>query len=216
MTKGRFSARTATAVAVAASITCSVTAILATPATAQTLTSVDNLGRPSPAVLSSAEDLAYSLPPQLRDGLLAAVTFFTGDNADPNLLPENGPAFSQFIWPTVSRGCIDGGGDSVASAIAVPGPADLPLPGVAPGAAAFVFTALGTPAATDSTLNVRWINVTTGRAGATTLQPTGINPTGPATVNGTADVGSGHVFALVDGTVNGCYFPPTVASFNVP
>ncbi|MDY6049526.1 MAG: hypothetical protein SPI77_03030 [Corynebacterium sp.] len=178
------------------------------------LSSTDALGRPTPAILAAATQLAATLPPPLREKLLAAVAFYTGDGA--GLVPENGPAIAQFLWPTAARGCIGGQGDSVASAVAIPGPADLPLPGVEPQHTAFIVTALGTPAAKSSTMLVRWANLTTGATGVTPLSPTGINPTGPATVNGTAAIGSGHIVALVDGSVNGCYFPPTVASFPVP
>ena len=187
----------------------------ATAATAQSSSSsTDNLGRPNQDILNAATNWAETLPAPLKDQVLAAVGFF-GDNGEGKV-PQNGPVISQFLWPTVSRGCIAGGGDSVGSAVAVPGPADLPLPGVEPGNTAFVFTALGTDGARDTDMTVQWINLATFHTETTRLEVSpDLNPDGPATVSGTAATGGGPVLALVHGHVNGCYFPPTVASFSV-
>lgn len=187
----------------------------ATAATAQSSSSsTDNLGRPNQDILNAATNWAETLPAPLKDQVLAAVGFF-GDNGEGKV-PQNGPVISQFLWPTVSRGCIAGGGDSVGSAVAVPGPADLPLPGVEPGNTAFVFTSLGTDGARDTDMTVQWINLTTLHTETTRLEASpDLNPDGPATVTGTAATGGGPVLALIHGHVNGCYFPPTVASFSV-
>ncbi|MDD7585706.1 MAG: hypothetical protein SPK00_06020 [Corynebacterium glucuronolyticum] len=187
----------------------------ATAATAQSSSSsTDNLGRPNQDILNAATNWAETLPAPLKDQILAAVGFF-GDNGEGKI-PLNGPVISQFLWPTVSRGCIAGNGDSVGSAVAVPGPADLPLPGVEPGNTAFVFTALGTDGARDTDMTVQWINLTTLHTETTRLEVSpDLNPDGPATVTGTAATGGGPVLALIHGHVNGCYFPPTVASFSV-
>ncbi|MCI6207065.1 MAG: hypothetical protein MR654_09185 [Corynebacterium glucuronolyticum] len=187
----------------------------ATAATAQSSSSsTDNLGRPNQDILNAATNWAETLPAPLKNQILAAVGFF-GDNGEGKI-PLNGPVISQFLWPTVSRGCIAGNGDSVGSAVAVPGPADLPLPGVEPGNTAFVFTALGTDGARDTDMTVQWINLTTLHTETTRLEVSpDLNPDGPATVTGTAATGGGPVLALIHGHVNGCYFPPTVASFSV-
>ena len=103
------------------------------------------------------------------------------------------------------------------SAIAVPGPAEIPAPGAAEGQTAFVFTALGTaPAAPEQGgMTVNWANINTLRTGATSLGNHGINPDGPATLSGTADTGHGTVVAVVSGTVHTedgpCTFIPTAA-----
>lgn len=197
-----------------AAVGIAVTATATTPVAAAQ-SSTDPLGRPNQQILDAATSWANTLPAPFKEKVLAAVDFF-GDHGEGKV-PLEGPVISQFLWPTVSCGCIAAGGDSVASAVAVPGPANLPLPGVEPGHTAFVFTALGTPGAMDSDITVRWINLSTFASATTRLEPSeDLNPSGPATVVGDAPTGSGPVLALVDGHVNGCYFPPTVASFSVP
>ena len=186
--------------------------------------SIDDLGRPTPLAVAKVNEFARKpfVPAEAADALRAAVSFFagTGEIGGPPL-PSDAPTFAQFIWPTVSLDCIGEGLHSTASAIAVPGPAEIPTPGAGPGQAAFVFTALGTPpAATDQgLLNAYWINLDTLRTGVTPLVNNGINPLGPATLSGTADTGSGRVLAVVGGSVrtstNVCAFAPTAASFHV-
>ncbi|MCT1412326.1 Rv1157c family protein [Corynebacterium sanguinis] len=185
---------------------------------------IDDLGRPTPLAVAKVNEFASQpfVPAEAADALRAAVSFFagTGEIGGPPL-PSDAPTFAQFIWPTVSLDCIGEGLHSTASAIAVPGPAEIPTPGAGPGQAAFVFTALGTPpAATDQgLLNAYWINLDTLRTGVTPLVNNGINPLGPATLSGTADTGSGRVLAVVGGSVrtstNVCAFAPTAASFHV-
>ncbi|WP_297009372.1 hypothetical protein [uncultured Corynebacterium sp.] len=184
---------------------------------------VDDLGRPSPELLDRLEHFADrpGLPEQVKDTLLRVIGFFRGDGDAGVELPENGPVFTQFGWPTVATDCIGGTSNAVGTAIAVPGPAPLPLPGVGPGQTAFVFTALGTgPAAArqTTTMQVDWLNVADGRTGRTPLVPGGLNTGGPATVNGLADTGSGPVVGVLSGGVTtdeepgpaNCEFAPTV------
>ena len=134
---------------------------------------------------------------------------------------EGGPHFEQFYWPTVSGKCIGGQGDSVGSAIAVPGPTEIPAPGAKDGETAFLFTALGTSPAAEHQggMNVQWVNLDTMRTGITPLSNHVINPDGPATLSGTASTGKGTIVAMVSGTVNTqeqpCNFVPTAAIYEV-
>lgn len=184
---------------------------------------VDHLGRPTPEILDQLEDFANQpgMPEEVSSTLLRVISFFRGDGEPGVDLPEDGPVFTQFGWPTVATNCIGGTSNAVGTAIAVPGPATLPLPGVGAGQTAFVFTALGTgPAAADQTtaMQVHWLNVADGRMGQTPLTPTGINADGPGTVNGLADTGSGPVVAVLSGGITtdeesgpaNCEFAPTV------
>src|SRR5699024_12729221 len=82
------------------------------------------------------------------------------------------------------------------AAPAIPGPADLPVPGVPHGQLAFVFTALGTEGVAEhqaQPMTVESLNINNGRRGSTPLTYNGINEEGPATVNGVADTGPGQV-----------------------
>uniref|UniRef100_A0ABS1FN99 Secreted protein n=1 Tax=Corynebacterium antarcticum TaxID=2800405 RepID=A0ABS1FN99_9CORY len=189
---------------------------------------VDHLGRPAPHILQQLRDLAAQefLPEKIRDMLLAAVGFFEGGGEPGAPLPENAPVFAQFGWPTVAENCIGGENRATGTAIAVPGPADLPLPGVPAGHATFVFTALGTGRVAENqqaSMQVRWINISNLRTGVTPLTYTGINPDGPATIAGTADTGTGTIVALLDGGVtttgdggdSTCRFLPTTGIFDV-
>lgn len=185
---------------------------------------LDELGRPTQPVIDAVNHFADQpfVPDSVADALRAAMDFYGGgDHIGGPDLPEDAPHFAQFFWPTVSLNCIGPGLHSTASAIAVPGPAEIPAPGAPAGHAAFVFTALGTPpaAAEQNGMNVYWVNVSTGRTGVTPLGNNGINPAGPATLSGIADTGPGHVLAAVAGAVrttsNTCLFAPTAASFIV-
>ncbi|WKD57896.1 hypothetical protein CAPI_06780 [Corynebacterium capitovis DSM 44611] len=189
---------------------------------------VDHLGRPTPEVVKRVNEFAAQpfIPQQVADALHNAIGFFAGDGQQggPDL-PDDAPAISQFLWPTVSLNCLGDGLHSTASAIAVPGPAQLPAPGAPAGHTSFVFTALGTPAAAaeQGDMRVYWVNLTTGRTGVTALGNTGLNPNGPATLSATAETGSGVVVAAAEGSVHTvaaggtstCAFAPTVAGFTV-
>lgn len=216
---------TRAAVAASAALALALPAAIA-PAQAQA--PIDNLGRPAPYILDQIETASKNpaIPADVASALTAAVEFFRGSGKPGVEVPVNGPAFTQFVWPTVASQCIGGKNDAVGTAIAVPGPAPLPLPGVRAGEAGFVFTALGTgPAAAQqtATMNVHWLNTSNGKFGTTQLKPTGINADGPTTVNGTAPTGSGNIIAVLEGGVtaaeetgpSNCNFLPTVALVNV-
>lgn len=181
---------------------------------------VDTLGRPSPAVLQQIRNAADTpgLPENIRDMMLAAVSFFSGDMGGGPEIPEGGPRIHQFGWPSVAGHCIGGAMDSVGSALAVVGPSEIPSPGAAEGQTTFLFTALGTaPAEQDQqdAMRVHWVNLSTLRFGNTPLANHGINPDGPATVSGTADTGRGLILAAVEGAVRTgdglCSYSPTAA-----
>ncbi|GAB2508472.1 hypothetical protein CATRI_04685 [Corynebacterium atrinae] len=212
-------------VAVAAASAIALTGLLApSAASASSLpqSPLDELGRPTPQVTQQVRDFANHpwLPKEISDAVLSALAFYAGNGNGSEggvPLPVDGPGFTQFIWPTVSGKCIEGGLDAVGSAIAVPGPTTIPAPGAADGQTAFLFTALGTSpaAANQGELFVHWFNLTNLRHGITSLDNNGINPEGPATVSGTANTGHGTVVAVVSGNVrtetNSCHFIPTAA-----
>lgn len=199
----------------------SIPATLAPAASANPL--VDNLGRPSPEVLAQLEKISPQLPEELGGTLDRLISFIRGDGEPGVDIPQNGPAFTQFGWPTIAGNCIGGESNAVGLASAVPGPAPLPLPGVKAGQVNFVFTALGTGTVAkqqNTSMNVHWVNINNAKFGTTQLGYNGINPEGPATVNGAADTGNGLVLALLEGGVttnnedaapSDCNFIPTAA-----
>ncbi len=142
-----------------------------------------------------------------------------------------GPAFGpdapptqDFMYPSISNGCLKDGGNVLATAISVAGPAQIPAPGPGAGQTAYVFTAVGTPAPAAEQklpLNVTWVNLTTGKSGSATLEPrSDINPEGPTTLTAIADTGSGSIISTVFGQVTTiekqCQFMPTIGSTVVP
>ncbi len=169
------------------------------------------------------------IPAQIKATLEKVITFLDGSGGGgPDLPPSDGPRIAQFLYPTIGKGCISDSGDSVGTALAVPGPATLPPPGPAAGQAGFVFTALGTkkPTAVQSApITVQWANIDTRRSGTTVLtDEAGINPDGPATLSGIADTGAGRVVAVVSGSLTTaadgadprtCSFAPTLGFFSV-
>lgn len=127
------------------------------------------------------------------------------------------------MYPSISNGCLSDGGNVIATAISVAGPAKIPSPGPAAGQTAYVFTAVGTPApaAEQLPLNVTWVNLTTGRSGSATLKPNPeINAQGPTTLTAIADTGSGSIMSTIFGQVTTvdkqCTFLPTIGSTVVP
>ncbi|MCV7011637.1 Rv1157c family protein, partial [Mycolicibacterium madagascariense] len=134
------------------------------------------------------------------------------------------PTTQDFMYPSISNGCLADGGNVLASAISVAGPASIPKPGPGPGQTAYVFTAMGTPgpaAEQKLPLNVTWVNLTTGKSGTATLKPQAdINPAGPTTLTVIADTGSGSVMSTIFGQVTTtdkqCQFMPTIGSTVVP
>ncbi len=143
--------------------------------------------------------------------------------AAPSFDP-NSPPTQDFMYPSISNGCLKDGGNVIATALAVAGPAKIPTPGPGPGQTAYVFTAVGTPAPAAEQklpLNVTWVNLTTGRSGSATLKPNpGINPDGPTTLTAIVDTGSGSIMSTIFGQVTTldkqCTFMPTIGSSVVP
>jgi hypothetical protein len=134
------------------------------------------------------------------------------------------PVTQDFMYPSISNGCLQDGGNVLATAISVAGPAKIPAPGPAAGQTAYVFTAVGTPAPAAEQklpLNVTWVNLTTGKSGSATLKPrSNINPDGPTTLTAIVDTGSGSIISTIFGQVTTtekqCQFLPTIGSTVVP
>ena len=154
-----------------------------------------------------------------------------GPDAVPAAAPVPGPGFGpdapttqDFMYPSISNGCLKDGGNVLATAISVAGPATIPKPGPVAGQTAYVFTAMGTPgpaAEQKLPLNVTWVNLTTGKSGTATLKPQAdINPAGPTTLTAIADTGSGSIMSTIFGQVTTtekqCQFMPTIGSTVVP
>src|SRR5215208_1953652 len=64
-------------------------------------------------------------------------------DANPSFGPD-APPTQDFMYPSISNGCLSDGGNVLATAISVAGPAKIPAPGPAAGQTAYVFTAIGT------------------------------------------------------------------------
>ncbi|MEV6767173.1 hypothetical protein AB0N05_00925 [Nocardia sp. NPDC051030] len=186
---------------------------------------------PQQAILDQAKQILSSLnlPQSVKDTLSKIITFLDGSGGGGVDVPKDGPVISQFLWPTVGKGCIGSGSDSVGTALAVPGPATLPPPGPAAGSAGFVFTALGTKQPTviqNPPMTVQWLNLDTRASGIQNLTDEAkINPDGPATLSAIVPTGSGRVVAVVSGSLTTqadeasqpitCSFLPTVGFFTV-
>ena len=142
---------------------------------------------------------------------------------NPQFGPD-APPTQDFMFPSISNGCLKDGGNVLATALSVAGPAKIPAPGPGPGQTAYVFTAVGTPgpaAEQRLPLNVTWVNLTTGKSGSATLKPRpDINPEGPTTLSAIVDTGSGSVMSTIFGQVTTtemqCQFMPTIGSTVVP
>lgn len=145
----------------------------------------------------------------------------------PGTMPDFGPdapTTQDFMYPSISNGCGADGGNVLATAISVAGPAKIPAPGPVAGQTAYVFTAVGTPgpaAVQKLPLNVTWVNLSTGKSGTATLKPQAdINPDGPTTLTAIADTGSGSIMSTIFGQVSTtekqCQFMPTIGSTVVP
>ncbi len=149
------------------------------------------------------------------------------DVAAPAPAPDFGPdapVKQDFLYPSISNGCLSDGGNVLATAISVAGPAKIPAPGPGPGQTAYVFTAVGTPgpaAVQKLPLNVTWVNLSTGRSGSATLKPRpDINPDGPTTLTAIVDTGPGSIMSTIFGQITTtemqCQFMPTIGSTVVP
>jgi hypothetical protein len=134
------------------------------------------------------------------------------------------PVTQDFLYPSISNNCLADGGNVLATAISVAGPAKIPTPGPGPGQTAYVFTAIGTPGPAEEQklpLNVTWVNLSTGMSGSATLTPRpDINPAGPTTLTAIVDTGAGSVMSTIFGQVTTterqCQFMPTIGSTVVP
>jgi hypothetical protein len=185
------------------------------------------------AILDTAQRLlnAVSLPPQVRTTLQGVIDFLSSGpsgGGGPGI-PQNGPLIAQFLYPSVGQDCIGPGADSVGTALAVPGPAELPPPGPQSGQAGFVFTALGTKGLTheqNPPMTVQWYNLDTNQGGTQVLTDAAhINPSGPATLSTVANTGAGRVVAVISGSLTTrpapdqppitCSFLPTMGFFTV-
>ncbi|MCQ9167412.1 hypothetical protein HMPREF2787_04725 [Corynebacterium sp. HMSC061H03] len=193
--------------------------------------SLDSLNIASPNLYGNARDIINSpgVPEEISSALNKGIDFLTGEGeGEPGFkVPEGAPKTNQFLLPTVADKCIGGEGRSFGLATTVPGPADLPLPGVPENQLGFIFTGLGTKQLAkqqDTEMNVYWVNVANGKYGKTTLENNGINAEeGPGAVNGTADTGKGVVIAVMQGGITtqeesgatNCNYTPTAGVFPV-
>ena len=166
---------------------------------------------------ASAPPAAAPAPPAPAGGAPAPAA------ATPGFGPD-APPTQDFMYPSIGQACLADGGNSIAPALSVAGPARIPTPGPGPGQTAYVFTAVGTSGPADVQklpLNVTWVNLTTGKSGSATLKPRpDINPAGPTTLTAIADTGSGSIMSTIFGQVTTkdkqCQFMPTIGSTVVP
>src|SRR5699024_8785105 len=141
--------------------------------------SLDPLGRPTEPVLQAMENLGEQqwIPEDTRGTIARLVGFFRGPGDPGTPLPENGPGLAQ-----------------------LPGPAELPVPGVPHGPLGSVLPAPGpegVAARQAQPMPVDRLNIHGGRRGSTPLTDSGITAGGPATVTGLADTGAGQVLTLL-------------------
>jgi hypothetical protein len=173
---------------------------------------------PDAAPAPEAAPAPDAVPAPAPDGAAAP-----GPAPAPNAGPD-ATVTQDFMYPSISNGCTKDGGNVLATAISVAGPAKIPDPGPGPGQTAYVFTAIGTPgpaAEQKLPLNVTWVNLTTGKSGGATLKPqSNINPDGPTTLTAIVDTGSGSIMSTIFGQVSTtekqCQFMPTIGSTVVP
>jgi hypothetical protein len=179
-----------------------------------------------PEVAPAPEAALPAIPPT-PEAAPAAVALAAASPAPAGAVPSfdpNSPPTQDFMYPSISNGCLKDGGNVIATAIAVAGPAKIPAPGPTAGQTAYVFTAVGTPAPAAEQklpLNVTWVNLTNGRSGSVTLKPNPqINPQGPTTLTAMADTGPGSIMSTIFGQVTTvdkqCTFMPTIGSTVVP
>ncbi|WP_194826544.1 hypothetical protein [Nocardia sp. XZ_19_231] len=200
------------------------------PAVAGLVAGPADVASPQTALLDQARALlaTLNLPPAIKATLERIITFLDGSGGGGPELPQDGPVIAQFLYPTIGKGCIGDGADSVGTALAVAGPAQLPPPGPAAGQAGFVFTALGTKAPTgeqNPPMTVQWLNLDTRQSAIQTLTDEAkINPGGPATLSAVANTGHGRVVAVISGSLTTaaegaaprtCTFMPTLGFFTV-
>ncbi|MBV8181820.1 MAG: hypothetical protein JOY55_21045 [Mycobacterium sp.] len=186
------------------------------PATAVPVAAPVPPAGPAPAAAPAAPPAAAAAP-------APAPAAAANPPVAPGFSPDSPPT-QEFMYPSISNGCAADGGNVLATALSVAGPAKIPTPGPQAGQTAYVFTAIGTPGPADVQklpLNVTWVNLTTGKSGSATLKPQpDINPAGPTTLTAIADTGSGSVMSTIFGQVTTkdkqCQFMPTIGSTVVP
>lgn len=182
----------------------------ATPEVAQTIAPA------APIALAAAVPVPGPAP--------APVPVAAAAPAGTTTFDPSSPPTQDFMYPSISSGCLRDGGNVIASALSVAGPAKIPTPGPGAGQTAYVFTAVGTPAPAAEQklpLNVTWVNLTSGRSGSATLKPNPeINAEGPTTLTAIVDTGSGSIISTIFGQVTTldkqCTFMPTIGSSVVP
>ena len=180
---------------------------------------------PAPVPAPEAAPAPAPVPAPAPEAVPAAAPAPPAPDAAPGpAFGPDAPPTQDFLYPSISNGCLADGGNVLATAISVAGPAKIPTPGPGPGQTAYVFTAVGTPgpaAEQKLPLNVTWVNLTTGKSGSATLTPrSDINPEGPTTLTAIADTGSGSILSTIFGQVTTterqCQFMPTIGSTVVP
>ena len=180
---------------------------------------------PAPEAVPAAAPAAVpAAMPEVPTPIAAPVAVAPPAPAAAPSFDPNSPPTQDFMYPSISSGCLKDGGNVIATALSVAGPAAIPAPGPGPGQTAYVFTAVGTPAPAAEQrlpLNVTWVNLTTGRSGSATLRPNpAINPQGPTTLTAIVDTGSGSIMSTIFGQVTTldkqCTFLPTIGSTVVP
>jgi len=182
---------------------------------------------PAPAPEAAPAPLPEAAAPAPAPEAAAPAPDGTAPAPQPAANPQFGPdapTTQDFLYPSISNGCLKDGGNVLATAISVAGPANIPSPGPGPGQTAYVFTAIGTPgpaAEQKLPLNVTWVNLSTGKSGSATLKPRpDINPDGPTTLSAIVDTGSGSILSTIFGQVTTtekqCQFMPTIGSTVVP
>jgi hypothetical protein len=192
----------------------------AVPAVPQAMTAPVPAAAPAPA---PAQEAAPAPAPAPEAAPAPGPAPAPAPGGAPGFGPD-APTTQDFMYPSISNGCLKDGGNVLATAISVAGPAKIPTPGPGPGQTAYVFTAIGTPgpaAEQKLPLNVTWVNLTTGKSGSATLTPrSDINPAGPTTLTAIADTGSGSIISTIFGQVTTtekqCQFMPTIGSTVVP
>ena len=177
------------------------------------------LPAPAPEAAPAPAPEAAPAPVPAPEGAAAA----PAAAANPEFGPD-APPTQDFMYPSISNGCLKDGGNVLATAISVAGPAKIPAPGPGAGQTAYVFTAVGTPSPAAEQrlpLNVTWVNLSTGKSGSAALKPRpDINPEGPTTLSAIVDTGSGSIMSTIFGQVTTtekqCQFMPTIGSTVVP
>ncbi|ORA81289.1 hypothetical protein BST28_07010 [Mycolicibacter kumamotonensis] len=175
------------------------------------------------AVPAPPEAAAVAAPPAEAVPAETPAPEATPAAANPGFGPD-APPTQDFMYPSIGQNCLADGGNVIATALSVAGPASIPTPGPKAGQTAYVFTAVGTPGPAETQklpLNVTWVNLTTGKSGSATLQPrSDINADGPTTLTAIVDTGSGSIMSTIFGQVSTkdhqCNFLPTIGSTVVP